>query len=323
MARLAENAMAGKMQICPHLLRYYRLSPQKKLKYLVTPEARSLFQGLPAEVATMLWRGFLSGNFGDDIPGWQEVVVSYFQNNSRIIPALTENPGTYTMLEKMYHFEPVSGVIDEYFLYCMAGGQALANRYHAVTGKACQDVAEILNKEGRCLMIDIGSGPGRNAIDMCVMHPEFNGAIHVDCIDIDPDAITKGKELVLGFGIKQVEFVQKSMTRLSDRYSGNVDYGLLIGILCGLPRQERVDLLSLLRSYFRNGAKLVAASLLDQMAEDDLLCAYVLRETTGWGLQYPPLGELREVFEEAGWRYEGFFQEEPTRFYEIGVGLAP
>jgi hypothetical protein len=58
------------------------------------------------------------------------------------------------------------------------------------------------------------------------------------------------------------------------------------------------------------------------MADEDLLCAYVLRETTGWGLQYPALGQLKEAFEAAGWKYEGFFQDEPTRFYEIGVGIA-
>jgi len=48
----------------------------------------------------------------------------------------------------------------------------------------------------------------------------------------------------------------------------------------------------------------------------------ILRETTGWGLQYRALGKLKNAFEESGWKYEEFFQEEPTKFYEIGIGIA-
>jgi len=315
--------MVGNKPICPNLQRYYDLSSQEKLKYLVTPEAQFLFDGLPVEVADMLREGFLTGTFGVNIEEWKEVVVSYFMSNSRIIPALTVNPGTFTMLEKMYGFEPVEGVIDNYFLRCKAGGQALYNRYQVVTAKASEHVAEILAAKGQCLMIDIGSGPGRNGIDMYRQHPEFNGRIKIDCIDIDPMAVVKGQELIAISGIKQVEFVQRNMTRLQKRYPGNVDYGLLIGVLCGLTRQERVDLLTTLKSYFRKGGRIMAASLSEQMAINDLLCAYILRETTNWGLQYPPFGELKKVFEEAGWIYKESFREKSTRFYEIGIGIVP
>ncbi len=320
---LVRNLNPADRGICPNLQRYYGLPPQKKLRYLKTPEAQFLLGGLPVEIAHLLQRGFLTGAFGVDIDGWRENVVSYFMANSRIIPALVANPGTFTMLERMYHLEPVEGVIDNYFLQCKAGGQALYNRYQAVTAKACEHVVENLTAKERCLMIDLGSGPGRSEIDMYRQHPEFNGKVTIDCIDIDPTAITKGQELIAASGIKQVEFIQKNMTQFQERYPGNVDYGLLIGVLCGLTRQERIELLTILKPYFRKGARLVAASLLEQMAIDDLLCAYILRETAGWELQYPPLGELKKVFEEAGWTCEGYFQEEPTRFYEIGIGIVP
>jgi len=29
------------------------------------------------------------------------------------------------------------------------------------------------------------------------------------------------------------------------------------------------------------------------------------------------------TFEEAGWIYEGYFHDEPTKFYEMGVAIAP
>ncbi|MBW2116726.1 MAG: hypothetical protein JRF53_07945 [Deltaproteobacteria bacterium] len=89
-----------------------------------------------------------------------------------------------------------------------------------------------------------------------------------------------------------MSFVQNSMTRLAERYPGNVDYGLLIGILCGLTYPEKVGLLKDIKPHFKPGAKLMAASLLDEMVKEDLLCAYILRETTGWGLQSPQFGEL-------------------------------
>ncbi|MFH1233882.1 MAG: class I SAM-dependent methyltransferase [Patescibacteria group bacterium] len=319
--RIPENAMAVKRPICSDLLRHYNLPSQDKLKYLATSAAKFLLDGLPTNVAKMLCEGFLTGTQGVDIPDWK-IVVKYFQQNSEIIPALTKNPGTYEMLEMMYRFKPVFGAIDKYFRHSKSG-EALYNRYRAVDIRACKDVKKIIEQTGFCLMIDIGSGPGRNGINICQKLPKLNDKIAIECIDIDTDAIAFGQTLVadLGIGINQVIFVQKNMMRLAKHYPGNVDYGLLIGILCGLTRTERVKLLTIIKPYFREGALLVAASLLDRMAEEDLLCAYILRETTGWGLQYPPLGELKKVFEEAGWCYEGYFQEEPTRFYEIGVGL--
>ena len=322
MTKLTENAMAGTRPICPNLLKHYQLSAQEKQKYLETPEALFLFDGLPGRLAGILRDGFLQGALGENVRGWSKV-IEHFMTNSQIIPALAENPGTFTMLEKMYHFEPVQGVIDNYFLQSKAGGQALWNRYQIVTAKASEQVMEVISDQGHCLMIDIGSGPGRNGIDLCRQHPNVNGKLKIECIDIDPEAIIKGQSLVSEFGVEYLEFVPKSMAKLHDRYQHTVDYGLLIGILCGLTKPERVNLLSNIRPYFRKGGRLMAASLLRQMATDDLLCAYILRETAGWQLQYPELGELKMCFEEAGWIYDGYFREEPTQFYEIGVGIAP
>jgi ubiquinone/menaquinone biosynthesis C-methylase UbiE len=158
---------------------------------------------------------------------------------------------------------------------------------------------------------------------MIKARPDFGDRIDVECVDIDRSAIAKGEELLKAENIKHVSFVESNMAKLHGRYQKNVDYGLLIGVLCGMTFRERVSLLTVLRRYFKPGSKLVAAALLDRMAEEDLLCSYILRETAGWVLQFRPLGELKQVFEAAGWVYEGYFQEEPTRFYEIGIGAAP
>lgn len=318
------NLMAGKRSICPVLQAHYDLRPVQKKWFLATKEAELLFNGLPLDVSQMLRDGFLSGAHGVNIPGW-ELVVDYFQSHSEIIPALTDNPGTFTMLERMYHLHPVTGVIDRYFLQSRAGGQALRNRYEIVNAKTIEFVQSILTNQKNCLIADFGSGPGRNMIEMIKTRPDFKGRVHIDCIDIDEASLDLGRELAREEGIKQISFLQNDMAKLyHQRYKKSpLDFGLLIGVLCGMPYEERKTLLYVLRHYFRPGGKLVAAALLDTMAEEDLLCAYVLRETTGWGLQYRPLGELKQVFLEAGWKYEGYFQDEPTRFYEIGIGVAP
>jgi len=316
------NLMDKQDVICPVLQGYYNMPASKKLKDLKTPWAELLLESLPKKVRKILVDGFLSGTHGANIPNWH-IVSDYFRKNSQIIPALIVNPGTYTMLERMYHCQTASAKIDQYFKMSIAGGQALFNRYQAINSHGIKHVNKVLQKQEECLMIDIGSGPGRNGIDMCVRSPIFRKRLKIECIDIDAEAIEKGEALVEHFNFQNITFLNKSMMKLNGRYGAGVDYGLLIGVLCGMVREDRVSLLRALKPYFKPGAKMVAASLLERMAQVDLLCAYILRETTGWGLKYTPPGELKKVFEEAGWIYKGFFQDEPTRLYEIGVAIAP
>jgi SAM-dependent methyltransferase len=314
------NLMADREEICPVLNSHYNLSPEKKERFLETPEAKFLLESIPERIKNILVLGFLKGLFASEIPGFQDV-INYFQKNSLIIPALTENPGTYTMLEKMYHFERVGYPIDQYFAMSMAGGQALKNRYDVVNNYAIHHINEVLRSNEKCLMLDIGSGPGRNGVDICLRNHLFRDRLKIDCIDIDKDAIALGEALIKRYGLKNISFVKKSMTALNGHYPGTVDYAILIGVLCGLTFPERVGLLGKLKPYFKKGGRLIGASLLEEMAIQDLLCAYVLRETTGWGLQYPPVGELKKAFEAAGWHYVGYFQDTPTNFYEIGIGI--
>ena len=53
------------------------------------------------------------------------------------------------------------------------------------------------------------------------------------------------------------------------------------------------------------------------MAKLDLFCGYVLRETTGWSLQYRPLGELAEDAKLAGWKVADTYHEGPGKLYDI------
>ncbi|MCK4554519.1 hypothetical protein KAU19_06215 [Candidatus Parcubacteria bacterium] len=319
-----ENAKVNKRPLSSALLDHYQLPPSEKQKFLDKSEHIELFNAIPVWVADSLKDAFLHGRRLVEIPDGQ-AVIDYFQKHSTIIPALTKDPGTFTMLEKMYFFEKVYFPIDVYFAKGVASGQSLSSRYYAVNERSAEFIGEIIEQNGFCLMIDIGSGPGRNGMDICLMHSEFAGKIQIDCIDTDQSAINKGYELLKSEqyrNLTNIRFINKSIMKLNGRYHKNVDFGLLIGILCGLTFRERVALLWKLKSFFNRGAKLLVAGLTDEMLRADLFCSYILYETTGWILQYSPLGEVHKAIEKAGWKWGGYFQES-TGLYEIGVAIAP
>jgi ubiquinone/menaquinone biosynthesis C-methylase UbiE len=314
-----QNLMAGKT-ICPILQGYYGLSASEKEKFLKTREGSFLLENLPPKIRSILVDGFLRGLTGEEVPGWEEV-VSFFRE-SRTMFKLSENPGTSFGTDLMYKLIPAADPIEEYFLMSKAGGVSLRGRFDSVVSKSIGFIGEKLEKGKSCLIADFGAGAGTTAVEIIELMKRERNRIRIDCIDIDEKSLSIGRELCKKKGIKEIAFVRSDMAKLRDFYKDDnkIDLGLLIGVLCGMTYRQRVLLLKTLKRYFKPGGKIVAAALLEKMAQDDLLSAYILRETTGWHLHYRPLGELKAAFEEAGWKYLGYFQEEPTRFYEIGIG---
>jgi hypothetical protein len=43
----------------------------------------------------------------------------------------------------------------------------------------------------------------------------------------------------------------------------------------------------------------------------------------GWKLVYMTSRELQDIFEESGYKWQGVFYDEPTRFHAMGVGMVP
>jgi len=68
---------------------------------------------------------------------------------------------------------------------------------------------------------------------------------------------------------------------------------------------------------------LVASNVSVNMLRDDVLSAWLLPNTTGWRLVYKTEEELRAIFEEAGFVWEGAYYDEPTRFHAMGMGRVP
>lgn len=83
-----------------------------------------------------------------------------------------------------------------------------------------------------------------------------------------------------------------------------------------------IQILTIIRRYFKKGGQVVSTCLLEEMLERDLLCAYILREITGWQLMFRKKGELKRMHLEAGYKWGISFSDLPTNFYEVGIGIA-
>lgn len=305
---------------------YYNiLTPADRKKYMHQSAFQYLLNGMPDKPKKILIEGFLKGLEGDQVRGWEHV-YDWFGDNSVIIQELREDPGTDSMLRRMYlgegyngmyPKEGVQGLVDNYFLQSLSGGSALKNRFRSIVNWLKVNLPTE-NEEGR--IVNLGSGTSGDTITTFCEKPELRRNWSVDCVDIDPEVIQIGNEFISKFGLTNHKFINRSFTKLHDRYYSNVDVGLIIGILCGLDFSTCVAVLKKIKQYFKPEGKLLAASLTEKMLESDFPCAYILRETAGWRLQYPLFGRLKLAYEKAGYNVIGFFQDEPTNFYEIAVG---
>lgn len=321
-SKVSVNLMKGRRPICENLLKYYQLDSSKKKRYLKDKAGFYLLNNIDSQIAGILERSFLNGFQFHEIPENDGVdLVNYFQENSEIIPILTAEPGDFQMLERMYHFQEVQGVIDNYFLQSVAGGQALRHRYLKVNQELVKIIDSVVRTSGFCSILDFGSGPSRNLIDLMSGRSDLANKVKIDCVDIDDNALSLGRKMAAEKGLTMMNFINGDMVRLNGTYKDTIDLGVLVGVLCGMDYQTRVKVLRIFKRCFKSGGIMVAAALLEEMAKKDLLCAYILREITGWHLEFRPLHELQKVFQEAGWKYRRYFQEE-TGLYEIGVAIA-
>jgi len=310
------DVFKARLMKCKNLRFHYDLPPEEKRKFVQTEAAMNLFQSLPKEIGRILMRGFQLGLSGQTKAG-RNKVAEYFNEKSLIIPELMDNPGTYSMLERVYTRKGISGAIDSYFHSCLAG-QALRNRLRATIAYSKRHLDSL---EGQLLVLNFGSGSARDTLTLSKENQHLAKRIRVDCIDIDSKANERGMRIANELGIKNHRFIERNMLKLRNEYRATADFGLLIGILCPLDTEMCIQILKIIRRYFKKGAQIISACLLQEMLERDLLCAYILREITGWELMFRKRGELKRMYLEAGYKWGGSFSDSPTNFYEIGIGI--
>ncbi len=279
-----------------------------------------LLNQLPKEIGNSLLTGFLNGkSLG---LSERKSIANYFRNHSFISRVLMKDPGTFEMLEVIYTGENVHGAIDNY-LFNAVSSKALQNRLSSVIVKTGEIVQKKLaDKENLNLKIlNLGSGTGRDTIGV-LSKGTFDNSVFVECVDIDYMALEKAKVLARENAVeKNFKFVEGSLTKLS--YRNEIDIGLMIGILCGLPSRVCMIVLRKMKKYFKKGAKLIVSNVLQTMQEQDPFMAYLLDVIIGWKLVYKTPKQLQEIVKEAGYQWEGIFYDEPTRFHGMAICSVP
>jgi len=267
-----------------------------------------LIRRLPESMSRMLVETFL---FHRDLNVLERKSLSkYFRKNSYISRVLMENPSTFRMLEAVYDNNVDQNNAIDIYLSNSLSGQALRDRLSAVTDIVRKMVAgDRKNKK----IANLGSGPGYDTITVAKNNPMVSAV----CIDTDRDALTRGAHLAKVRNVNNIEFIESSLMSLS--FKNEIDIGVMIGILCGLEKRNCVIVLKKVKKYFRPGGKLIVSNISTTARYGDPFMAYLLENVIGWKLVYKTTGFLREMIEEAGYKWDGVFYDEPNRFHSMAV----
>jgi hypothetical protein len=134
-----------------------------------------------------------------------------------------------------------------------------------------------------------------------------------DCVELDKYALTLGEirareqELQHIVKFRQANFMSGGSYPTQE--NRRADFGLLIGILCGMTGETAVDCLRKIKPHFRPGAEILAATLLANSFEDDPAVFRVLCNLLGWELRPKTIDEVKAVFQTAGYRILSIFTE--------------
>jgi hypothetical protein len=130
---------------------------QKFFKQVSSKELNFLLQ-LPIYIKDILLEKFQG-------PVDEKIVKQYFRKNSFLSRVLMKNPATFKMLELLYTGEDIEGSIDRYS-FNTPSAQAMRNRLLSVTNIARSIIRERANKKIEMKVSNLGSGPGRDTIEI-------------------------------------------------------------------------------------------------------------------------------------------------------------
>ena len=199
-------------------------------------------------------------------------VLEYFLANSEVCRILYKNPADFEMLEYAYFWRfvrPQSGDDSTDRWLCGApSAQALRDRLAKVSDWVADHLSERVCDGNSYRVLDLGAGPGPYALGALEKLREKNLALLWDCIDLDRLALAIGTIRAHQAGLDGVitfraaNFMSSSSEPNDD---SKADFGLLIGILCGMSPENSTQCLHKIKPHFKPGAEIMAATLLKKV----------------------------------------------------------
>jgi SAM-dependent methyltransferase len=249
----------------------------------------------------------------------KEAFYNFFITHSIFSAATTANPATSVITELLYEGEEklkLSSPIDQYFLRSKAG-KSIKARLKTIEAELPKIIEEYRQKR-KVLIGNLGSGPGRDVID--VFSNYYQNTTDVKAIHIDKDklALEKGERMA---AIKKVgdliEFVEGNF--LKYKPVKRFDIILLIGILCPLEFKICIGLLKKIKRFLKKDGCLIASNVSKKMLEEDPFTCYLM-SLGNWKMVFKDEEELKQIFKKAGYIWKRCFTDS-YNFHLIGMGV--
>lgn len=250
-------------------------------------------------------------------PGLEEYAFRYFIAHSIITSATVSNRGGSMTTEFLYDGLLLSSYLDRYFLRCKAG-KAVKARLIAIERNLPKIIEKYRGDEAKSVLIgNLGSGPGRDVIDVLDQHREFANvrAVH---LDKDEKALERGKRMAEDQRVDHlIEFVRGDFMKYNP--PEKFDIILFIGILCPLSIEYSVIVLKMLKRMLKEGGCIIVSNSTRKMKKEDPFTCFIMEWTSDWQLFFKDESEMKQIFRESGFNWEGCFLDS-YGFHIMGIG---
>jgi hypothetical protein len=269
---------------------------------LQTVNAQHLKNKLPIRIYE-----FLREYFVDDNQANSKDLADYFIKHSCIFNIIKSTPGSSIGYDCLYT-KNTKTELDNYFVQCISGHQ-IYERLKSLEQKLPRLIRSKLNEKQSLLVDNIGSGVGRDMINVVFQNPDIKNKLHVRQIDPDSEALNLSRKIAYELGV--VESFSFHENSLSSIDSVNADVVLLIGMLCPLNlRHSSIVLRQVKRLCNSNNGLLIFSTATHNMVIDDPLTDSLMR-LCGWNMSFKTESDSTKLAESLGLKIIEVFYEEP------------
>jgi hypothetical protein len=244
-----------------------------------------------------------------DSPEKLQEVLSFTTSNSEIAKILHNNPASDAMLRIVYpdfNGHPLTQGLDHFLSHSLSG-QALRDRLQFCSSWIAEKFIQSHRR-----VIDLGGGSGSYAFEAFRIKGVVQEGFCWDCVDLDSSAIQIGQDRATSANL-QNSIIFRQGNFMSDKSIEILaDYGVLIGVLCGMDKETACTCLQRSRAHLKSGGEIFAATLLKQSFDEDPLTFRILCNVDGWQLRPKTKEDVKEVFISAGYKIIDIYSERPS-----------